>query len=160
MKLSEHLDLSEVIRSESAKRNGIDNTPPPEHIENFKKLAENIFEKVRSNFRVPIHISSGYRCEALNKAIGGASSSQHSKGEAIDIDMDGTPNGVTNSMIFDYIYKNLDFDQLIWEFGNETNPDWVHVSYSHTGKQRKEALVGYKTNGVTHYKPYHNKASI
>lgn len=152
MKLSEHLDLSEVIRSESAKRKGIDNMPTPEHIENFKKLAENIFEKVRANFRVPIRISSGYRCKELNSAIGGAASSQHCKGEAIDIDMDGDPNNVSNKMIFDYIHKNLDFDQLIWEFGTDSNPDWVHVSYS--DRHRKEVLKGYKENGITHYKPY------
>jgi len=152
MKLSEHLDLSEVIRSESAKRKGIDNMPTPEHIENFKKLAENIFEKVRANFRVPIRISSGYRCKELNSAIGGAASSQHCKGEAIDIDMDGDPNNVSNKMIFDYIHKNLDFDQLIWEFGTDSNPDWVHVSYSY--RHRKEVLKGYKENGITHYKPY------
>ena len=154
MKLSEHLDLSEVIRSESAKRNGISNMPTEAHIANLKLLAEKVFEPIRNNFRCPIIISSGYRSKELNSKVGGSATSQHSSGEAIDIDMDGTPNNVTNKMIFDYIYKNLEFDQLIWEFGTNENPDWVHVSYESTGKQRKQALKAYKENGKTHYKPY------
>jgi hypothetical protein len=154
MKISEHLDLSELIRSESAKRNGISNMPTEAHIANLKILAEKIFEPIRNNFRCPIHVSSGYRSKELNAKVGGSTTSQHSSGEAIDLDMDGTPNGVTNKMIFDYIYKNLDFDQLIWEFGTNENPDWVHVSYESTGKQRKQVLKAYKENGKTKYKPY------
>ena len=127
-KISEHLDLAEVIRSEQAKRMGVSNMPTAEHIENFKKLAENVFEKIRNNFRVPIHISSGYRSVELNKAIKGSSTSQHCRGEAIDIDMDGSPNGVTNKMVFDYIKDNLEFDQLIWEFGTTSNPDCKAIS--------------------------------
>jgi len=153
MKLSEHLDLSEVIRSESAKRNGISNMPTEAYIANFKLLAEKVFEPIRNYFRCPIHISSGYRSLELNKCIGGAASSQHCTGEAVDLDMDGSPNGVTNKMIFNYIKDNLQFDQLIWEFGNEENPDWVHVSYESTGKQRKQVLKAIKKDG-THYKPY------
>ena len=152
MKLSEHLDLSEVIRSESAKRNGISNMPIPQHIENFKLLAEKIFEPIRNNFRCPIHISSGYRSIELNSAIKGSLTSQHCTGEAIDIDMDGTPNGVTNKMVFDFIKNNLEFDQLIWEFGTNENPDWVHVSYESTGKQRKQVLKAIRSNGSTQYK--------
>lgn len=154
MKISEHLDLSELIRSESAKRRGIANMPIEAHIANLKLLAEKVFEPIRNNFRCPIHISSGYRSAELNKAVGGATTSQHSSGEAIDIDMDGSPNGVTNKMVFDYIKKYLEFDQLIWEFGSAENPDWVHVSYESTGKQRKQVLKAYKENGKTHYKPY------
>lgn len=154
MKISEHLDLSELIRSESAKRRGIANMPTEAHIANLKLLAEKVFEPIRNNFRCPIHISSGYRSAELNKAVGGATTSQHSSGEAIDIDMDGSPNGVTNKMVFDYIKKYLEFDQLIWEFGSAENPDWVHVSYESTGKQRKQVLKAYKENGKTHYKSY------
>jgi hypothetical protein len=154
MKLSEHLDLAEVTRSDSAKRNGISNEPTPEHLENFKKLAQNIFEPIRKHFGVPIHISSGYRSKALNTAIGGSLTSQHCKGEAIDIDMDGSANGVTNKMVFDFIKANLNFDQLIWEFGTKDAPDWVHVSFSSTGKQRKQALRGVKSGGKTNYLPY------
>ena len=154
MKLSEHLDLAEVTRSDMAKRKGISNMPTPEHIENFKKLAQNIFEPIRKHFGVPIMISSGYRSKALNTAIGGSLTSQHCTGEAIDIDMDGTANGVTNKMVFDYIKGNLNFDQLIWEFGTKDAPDWVHVSFESTGKQRKQILKATKVNGKSTYKPY------
>jgi len=147
MKLSEHLDLSEVTRSAMAKRKGVSNMPTPEHIENFKKLAENIFEPIRKHFGVPIMISSGYRSKELNKAIGGATSSQHCLGQALDLDMDGTPNGVTNKMVFDYIKANLNFDQLI----NEFDYSWVHVSYNPSGKQRKQILNAIKGGGKTTY---------
>ena len=150
MKLSEHLDLSEVTRSESAKRNGISNMPTPEHIENFKLLAEKIFEPIRNHFNVPIRISSGYRSKELNAKIGGSKSSQHCKGEAIDIDMDCT--SITNKEIFEYIKNNLPFDQLIYEFGNADSPDWVHVSYVPNG--RKQVLKAFKINGQTKYFPY------
>jgi zinc D-Ala-D-Ala carboxypeptidase len=154
MKLSEHLDLSEVIRSESAKRNGISNMPIEQHIANFKLLAEKVFEPLRNYFRCPIHISSGYRSIELNRAVKGSATSQHCTGEAIDIDMDGTPNGVTNKMVFNFIKDNLEFDQLIWEFGTSENPDWVHVSYESTGKQRKQVLKAIRINGSTQYKTY------
>ena len=150
MVISEHLTLAELIRSESAKRNGITNMPPPEHIANLKLLAENIFEPIRANFRTPILISSGYRSKELNAKIGGSNTSQHSLGQAIDIDMDGTSYGVTNAEIFNYIKEKLPFDQLIWEFGNDLNPFWVHVSYS--DRHRKQILKATKTNGITNYK--------
>jgi uncharacterized protein YcbK (DUF882 family) len=116
MQLSKHLSLAEVTRSETAKRRGISNQPTAEHLENFKLLAEKVFEPIRLHFGVPIHISSGYRSAALNKAVGGSKTSQHCSGEAIDIDMDGSANGITNKMIFDFIKDNLQFDQIIWEF--------------------------------------------
>ena len=152
MQLSENLSLTEVTRSESAKRFGISNTPTPEHIENFKKLAVNIFQPIRKHFAKPIHISSGYRSLALNKVIKGSATSQHCSGEAIDIDMDGTD--ITNKQVFDFIKEHLNFDQLIWEFGNNVNPDWVHVSYESTGKQRKQVLRAIKQGGKTSYAPY------
>ena len=154
MKLSQHLDLSEVIRSESAKRNGISNMPIALHIENFKLLAEKVFEPIRTHFGCPIHISSGYRSAELNKCIGGSLTSQHCSGEAIDIDMDGSTSGVTNKMVFDYIKDNLVWDQMIWEFGDSKNPDWVHVSYESTGKQRKQLLKAVRVNGKTTYQNY------
>jgi hypothetical protein len=152
MQLSKNLSLAEVTRSESAKRNGINNMPTPEHIENFKLLAEKVFQPIREHFAVPIHISSGYRSAALNKAVKGSLSSQHCSGEAIDIDMDGTT--ITNAQVFNYIKDNLEFDQLIWEFGTDKNPDWVHVSYESKGKQRKQILKAYKAGGATKYKSY------
>jgi hypothetical protein len=150
MKISTHLNLAEVTRSDSAKRHGIDNTPNAEHLENFKLLAEKVFEPIRLHFKEPIFISSGYRSKALNDFIGGSASSQHCKGQAIDIDMDGSTNGVTNKMVYDYIKDNLKFDQLIWEFGDDTNPDWVHVSYNE-GKNRNQKLKAIKSNGKTSY---------
>ena len=154
MQISKHLSLAEVSRSETAKRKGINNTPSGEHLENFKKLAENIFEPIREHFAVPIHISSGYRSKELNASIGGASSSQHCSGEAIDIDMDGSASGVSNADVFKYIKDHLNFDQLIWEFGSDSNPDWVHVSYESTGKQRKQILKAVKAGGKTSYVPF------
>lgn len=154
MQLSEHLSLAEVTRSDMAKRKGISNMPTPEHLENFKKLATNIFEPIRRYFGVPIYISSGYRSKELNTAIGGSLTSQHCSGEAIDIDMDGSANGVTNKQVFDYIKQHLNFDQLIWEFGTKDAPDWVHVSFESTGKQRKQVLRAVKQGGKTIYQPY------
>lgn len=144
MTISKHLELSELIRSESAKRLGVSNMPTAEHIENLKLLAEKVFEPIREHFKVPIRISSGYRSPMLNKAIGGATVSQHSVGQAIDIDMDGTD--IKNSDIFAFIKNNLDFDQLI----NEFDYSWVHVSYAK--KNRKEILIASKINGKTVYK--------
>jgi len=150
MVISQHLILAELIRSESAKRNGITNMPTPDHIENLKALAENIFEPIRTEFRVPIYISSAYRSAALNKFVKGSATSQHCKGEAIDVDMDGTPNGVTNADVYNFIKDNLEYDQLIWEFGTDKNPDWVHVSYC-AGKNRKQRLKAVRANGKTQY---------
>jgi hypothetical protein len=154
MQLSKHLSLAEVTRSDSAKRKSISNQPTAEHLENFKKLAEKVFEPIRTHFAVPIHISSGYRSKELNAAIGGSLTSQHCSGEAVDIDMDGSASGVSNADVFKYIKDNLEFDQLIWEFGTDKNPDWVHVSYETSGKQRKQILKAVKSGGKTVYQPY------
>jgi len=150
MVISQHLQLAELIRSESAKRYGITNMPTPEHIANLKLLAEHIFEPIRANFRCPILISSGYRSKELNAVIGGSNTSQHALGQAIDLDMDGTSYNVINADIFNFIKEKLPFDQLIWEFGNPLNPAWVHVSYS--DRHRRQILKATKTNGITNYK--------
>jgi zinc D-Ala-D-Ala carboxypeptidase len=152
MQLSANLTLAEVTRSESAKRNGISNEPTAKHIENFKKLALKVFQPIRSHFGVPIHISSGYRSAELNKFIKGSATSQHCSGEAIDIDMDGT--AITNKQVFDFIKTHLKFDQLIWEFGTDKNPGWVHVSYDAEGIQRNQVLKAIKKSGKTTYVPY------
>ncbi len=159
MKISAHLDLSEVTRSDSAKRNGIDNTPTAEHLENFKLLAEKVFEPIRLHFNTPIFISSGYRSKELNTFIKGSLSSQHCKGQAIDIDMDGTKGGVTNKMVFDFIKDKLDFDQLIAEVPEKSNPAWVHVSFVKTGN-RKQVLVAKRISGATKYIPYKSDADL
>lgn len=152
MQLSKNLSLAEMIISSEAKRKNINNMPSEDILANMKKLAINIFQPIREHFNSQIHISSGYRCIALNKSIGGASSSQHCSGEAMDIDMDGTT--ISNAQIFHWIKDNLVFDQLIWEFGTDTNPDWVHVSYESTGKQRKQILKATKKNGKAIYANY------
>ena len=147
MKLSNHLDLGEVTRSESAKREGIINMPTPEHYENLKVIAEKVFEPIREHFGVPIFISSGYRSEALNVYIGGSRSSDHSKGRALDLDMDGSSSGVTNKMIFEFIKDNLEIDQLI----NEFDYSWVHVGYR-KGANRRQVLDAVKEGGKTVYR--------
>jgi len=152
MRLSAHFDLCEFTRSESAKREGVSNMPTVEHLVNIKILCERVLEPIRAKFG-PINISSGYRSAALNHFIGGSLNSDHCKGRAADIDMDGHGSGVTNKMIFDYIKDNLDYDQLIFELGSKENPDWVHVGYR--GKDnRKQTLRATKVNGKTTYTPY------
>jgi hypothetical protein len=149
--LSKNLSLGEFTNSQTAKRRGIDNTPKGEHLEAAKLLAENIFQPIREHFGKPIFISSGYRSIALNEAIGGSKTSQHSKGEAIDIDMDYR-KGPQNEEVFHYIRENLPFDQLIWEFGTDKRPDWVHVSYNSDGEQRGQILVAKRNSkGKTYY---------
>tara|TARA_Y100000385_G_scaffold217661_1_gene226840 strand:- start:2813 stop:3283 length:471 start_codon:yes stop_codon:yes gene_type:complete len=152
LKLSKNLNLAEVLRSETAKRRKIDNAPTDEHIENLRILAANIFQPMRDHFGKAIYISSGYRSEALNKAIKGSKTSQHCKGEALDIDNDNANNGVTNRDIYEFIRDNLKFDQLINEFPVKGNPSWVHVSYSKT-QQRNQILKAYKdSRNITRYK--------
>ena len=150
MKLSKYVSLAEVTRSDTAKRKGIDNSPTAEHLENLKVICEDVFDKVREHFGVPLFISSGYRSAALNKAIGGSATSDHNLGRALDLDQDGHGNGVTNADVFNYIKSNLDFDQLIWEFGTDKNPDWVHVGYR-KGSNRKQILKAVREGGKTKY---------
>lgn len=151
-KISKHISYEEATYSSTANRLGIDNTPGPEHVKNMKKAAEAIFEPLREHFGVPIGVTSFYRCEALNRALRGSLRSSHMKGEAIDIDAD-VYGSLSNKDIFDYIKDNLEFDQLIWEFGSDENPAWVHVSYSSL-QNRGQVLVAYKSNGHTKYKNY------
>jgi hypothetical protein len=153
MKLSKYVSLAEVTRSDTAKRKGIDNSPTAEHLENLKVICEEVFDKVREHFGVPIFISSGYRSAALNKSIGGSATSDHNNGKALDLDQDGHGNGVTNMDVFKYIKDNLEFDQLIFEFGTDKNPDWVHVGYR-KGANRKQVLRAIKEGGKTKYVPY------
>ena len=146
MKLSKNLSLSEATKSTTAIKNGISNKPSGEHLSNLIQIASKIFQPVRDHFNEPIIVSSGYRSKALNDLIGGASGSQHSKGEALDLD-----GSVDNSLIFEYIKNHLEFDQLIWEFGDDENPDWVHVSYR-SENNRGEVLKAYRANNRTLYK--------
>lgn len=153
MKLSKNLSLSEVTKSNTAKRRGISNEPSIEHLENLKAVAENIFQPLREEFMCPIFVSSGYRSEALNEAIGGSKTSQHSKGEALDLDAD-VYGVITNADIFNFALDRLDFDQLIWEFGTDENPDWVHISYKKDSRNRHQVLKAVRKGGKTKYEVY------
>ena len=127
MKLTPHFSFREFERSDTAKRLGIDNTVPKALRPNIQALCENVLEPVRNHFGVPIHISSGYRCTALNKAVGGASKSQHMKGQAADIYINAPP--LTLRDIYLWMVDNLSFDQLIWESRDGGRRKWIHVSY-------------------------------
>ena len=151
MNLSKNLTLAEVTKSTTAKRLGIDNTPDEWTTENLRQVAINIFQPLREAFGCPIYVSSGYRSAELNTAIGGSTRSQHVEGRALDLDAD-VYGGCTNSQIFNWIKENLEFDQLIWEFGDDDNPDWVHVSYVYDGVNRKRCLKACRDdNGKTYY---------
>ncbi|WP_047445410.1 D-Ala-D-Ala carboxypeptidase family metallohydrolase [Alistipes sp. ZOR0009] len=148
MNLSKNLTLEEVTKSSTAEKLKIRNDNMTEEVlANLKALAEAIFQAARDKLG-PIRISSGYRSPELNKAVGGSQTSQHSKGEALDLQ----GISVSNKELFMFIKDHLDFDQLIWEFGTNTNPEWVHVSYRRSGKNRKQVLISVKENGKTGYK--------
>ena len=147
--LSKYVSLNEVVTSVTAKRHGIDNTPNATQKACLKVVCEMVFDKVREHFNVPIFIASGFRCEKLNTLVGGSKTSQHRIGEALDIDADRYGK-ITNKQIFDYIKTNLHFDQLIWEFGTNSNPEWIHVSYKAKGN-RNSVLQAKKVGGKTIY---------
>ena len=148
--ISEHISYKEGVRSNTATRRGIDNTPNAEQLDNMELVAEEVFEPLRAYVGGPIKINSFFRCPELNKAIGGSSKSQHCKGQAIDID--DTFGRCTNAEMYWFIKQRLNFDQMIWEFGDDKNPDWVHVSYVSEEKNRNRCLQAYKENNKTKYK--------
>ena len=147
--ISKHISDREGVYSITATRRGIDNTPDKEHLNNMKLLAEKIFEPLRKWVGGPIRINSFYRGPELNKAIGGSSKSQHCKGQAMDIDDNGCHK--TNAEMYAWIKDNVDFDQMIWEFGDDENPNWVHVSYVSPEENRNRCLKAYKEGGKTKY---------
>ena len=147
--ISKHISDREGVYSTTAIRRGIDNTPSKEHLENMKLLAEKIFEPLRKWVGGPIRINSFYRGPELNKAIGGSSKSQHCKGQAMDIDDNGCHK--TNAEMYAWIKDNVDFDQMIWEFGDDKNPNWVHVSYVSPEENRNRCLKAYREDGKTKY---------
>ena len=149
MNISEHITYKEATKSNTASRLGIDNTPGVYEQQNMEIVAEKIFEPLRAWVGGPIKINSFYRCDELNTAIGGSSRSQHCQGRAIDLD--DTFGHKTNAEMFEYIKNELNFDQLIWEFGDDENPDWVHVSYVSEDQNRKRCLKAQKINGKTNY---------
>ena len=153
-KISKHITYKEGTRSVTALRLGIENVPNDYELQNMELIAEKVFEPLRQAVNGPIKINSFFRCEELNKAIGGSSRSQHCQGRAIDID--DVYGYVSNSYMYYYIKDNLDFDQLIWEFGTDTEPDWVHVSYVDGDSNRKRCLLAYREDGKTKYKDISN----
>jgi zinc D-Ala-D-Ala carboxypeptidase len=149
-KISKHISYKEGVYSRTAVRKDIDNTPNEEQLDCMELLAKKVFEPLREWVSGPIKINSFFRCPKLNKAIGGSSRSQHCKGQAIDID--DTFGIVSNADMYYWIKNNLDFDQMIWEFGDDDNPNWVHVSYVSPEDNRNRCLKAYKENGKTKYK--------
>jgi len=147
--ISEHISEKEAVKSITALRLGIDNTPDGDSLNNMKVLAEKVFEPLREWVGGPIKINSFYRSTALNEAIGGSGRSQHCQGRAVDLD--DVYGHKTNKEMFDWIKENLSFDQMIWEFGTSDNPDWVHVSYVNEEKNRNRILKAVRDDGKTKY---------
>lgn len=155
--ISRNITYKEATKSQAATRHGIPNDPNDEQLEAMKMLARKIFEPLREHHGEPIGISSFFRAPVLNTVIGGSTTSQHCKGEAMDIDADICNNGITNKEIFSWIKNNVEFDQLISEFPSTITgePKWVHVSYKAKGKNRGQVLVSMKKKGGgTTYVPY------
>ena len=150
-RISKHISYNEAIKSNTALRLNIDNTPDSISLINMTGVASNIFEPLRLWVGGPIKINSFYRCPKLNRAIGGSKRSQHCEGRAIDID--DTFGYKTNAEMFNYIRDNLNFDQMIWEFGDNLNPAWVHVSFDSLDQNRGRVLKAIKENGRTQYIP-------
>ena len=137
-RISKYISYKEATTSQTAVRKKIANVPSQRELLAMKNVGTKVFDKVRTHFGKPLYVSSFFRSAALNAAVGGSKTSQHAKGEAIDID--GDPFGVSNKEIYEYIKDNLEFDQLIWEYGNDSEPAWVHVSLKLNGTNRKQVL--------------------
>jgi len=135
--ISKYISYQEATTSQTAVRKGIKNEPNDEQLVNMQLVGIRIFDRVREHFATAFRVSSFFRSDALNKAVGGSKTSQHVKGQAID--MQGSAK-VSNAEIFEYIKRNLDFDQLIWEYGTDKEPAWVHVSYVSKEKNRNQIL--------------------
>jgi hypothetical protein len=146
MKLSDHVTRAEFEHSPTALKHGISNEMSLEQIERAKLVCVNCFEPIRAYLKKPIHVNSGFRSLLLNKKIGGSKTSQHCKGEALDLNLH-------DRKLFNWIIDNVEFDQLIYEFGTDTEANWFHISYS-KGKNRKQVLRAVKRAGKTVYIPY------
>jgi len=140
-----YFTMTEMYGSATAKAKGIDNTPGTQVRENLAALVENVLDPLRAAYKKPIKVNCGYRCPGLNKAVGGVATSQHLTGQAADITGGSAEE---NKKLFNLILMLLPFDQVIYEFGGQ----WVHVSYS--TRNRHQALMSYKQNGVTKYAKY------
>ena len=152
-KISKHVSWKEGTVSNTGLRLGLDNTPNEEQIENMKVVAKKLFEPLREWVGGPISVNSFFRGEPVNTAIGGSKRSQHMKGQAMDID--DTMGHKTNAEMFHYIKDNLDWDQMVWEFGTEHpdgNPNWIHISYVSPERNRKRLTLAVTEKGRTVYK--------
>ena len=147
--ISKHISYHEGTYSQTGVRKDLDNTPADDQLKRMEEVAENLFEPLREWVGGPIKINSFFRGEPVNTAIGGSRKSQHMKGQAIDID--DTFGHKTNAEMYHYIKDNLDFDQLIWEFGTDKNPNWLHVSWVSHRPNRKKLTIAKKVNGKTKY---------
>ena len=148
-KISEHISYKEAVRSDTADRLNIINLPNESELDNMSTISEKIFEPLRSHVGGPIRINSFFRSVELNKAIGGSSTSQHCKGQAFDLD--DSYGCMTNAEMYKFVKDNLDFDQMIWEFGDNENPNWIHISYVSQKKNRNRCLKAWKEHGRTRY---------
>jgi len=148
-KISQHISYKEATRSNTALRLNLNNEPDDYQTTNMVGVANNVFEPLREYVGGPIKINSFFRSEDLNTAIGGSSRSQHCEGRAIDLD--DTFGHASNAEMFEYIKDNLNFDQLIWEFGDSKNPAWVHVSYVSEDQNRGRCLKAEKIDDKTSY---------
>jgi hypothetical protein len=136
-RISPHISYAEATKSRTAVRRGLDNTPNADQLAAMKLVATACFEPLREWHGKPIGISSFFRSPAVNKAVKGSKNSDHMRGCAIDIDADVFDNGITNADIFNWLRANVEFDQLIWEYGTDEQPAWVHVSYRASGNRRQ-----------------------
>jgi uncharacterized protein YcbK (DUF882 family) len=150
MNLTANFTLSELTKSETALRHGMDNTPGETEIANLKTLAEKVLQPVREHYQKGVKVNSGYRAPEVNQKVGGSRTSDHCKGQAADIEIPG----VANADLAQWITENLDFTQVILEFYTQGVPDsgWVHVSYD-PQNLKKQALTAVKQNGKTVYLP-------
>lgn len=151
MQLSKNFTLAEMTKSQTAIRNGIDNTPGPTEIANLQKLAVNVLQPIRDHYNRAVMVTSGFRSMSINSLIGGSANSDHSRGMAADIEIPG----LDNKELALWIRDNLKFSQLILEFYVDDDPDsgWVHVAYNEN-KLVKECLTARRgTNGRTVYLP-------
>lgn len=148
-KISKHVSYKEATRSATAARMNLNNTPDEIQLNRMGILSEKIFEPLRSHVDGPIRINSFFRSSELNKSVGGSATSQHCRGQAMDLD--DSYGHATNAEMYEFIKSNLDFDQMIWEFGDEENPDWIHVSYVDASRNRNRCLAAFKEHGRTRY---------
>lgn len=155
--ISKNISWDEAVKSKTAEKHDIENIPNENQIQEMKKLAKNIFEPLREWAGHPIRVNSFFRSPELCLKLKSKATSQHTKGQAIDIDSLGDK---TNAELFNYIKDNLNFDQLIWEFGDDENPDWIHVSYVNENTNRSNILKAIKDNKKTKYVFYNAEKEV